>query len=58
MPRSGTTLIEQIISSHNEVFLLGETIILVHFIKKNYLNGFTLDQRKITKDIYSKDNLI
>jgi tetratricopeptide (TPR) repeat protein len=57
MPRSGTTLIEQIISAHNEVFPTGENNFLSAFIKKNYLKGFTLDQRKITKDIYSKNNL-
>ena len=58
MPRSGTTLIEQIISSHKEVIPMGENNYLSNFIKKNYLNGFTLDQRKITKDIYSKANLV
>ena len=57
MPRSGTTLIEQIISTHNEVAPTGENNYLSTFIKKNYLKGFTLDQRKITKDIYSKSNL-
>ena len=57
MPRSGTTLIEQIISTHNEVFPTGENNFLSAFIKKNYLKGFILDQRKITKDIYSKNNL-
>ena len=58
MPRSGTTLIEQIISSHNEVIPMGENNYLSNFIKKNYLNGFNLDERKITKDIYSKVNLV
>ena len=58
MPRSGTTLIEQIISSHNQVIPMGENNYLSNFIKKNYLNGFNLDQRKITKDIYSKGNLV
>ena len=58
MPRSGTTLIEQIISTHNEVVPMGENYYLSTFIKKNYLKGFALDQRKITKDISSKANLL
>ena len=57
MPRSGTTLIEQIISSHNEVVPTGENNFLSTFIKKNYLKGFTIDQRKTIKDIHSKNNL-
>ena len=57
MPRSGTTLIEQIISSHNEVVPTGENNFLSTFIKKNYLKGFTIDQRKLTKDIHKKNNL-
>jgi tetratricopeptide (TPR) repeat protein len=56
MPRSGTTLIEQIISSHNEVLLTGENNFLSTYIKENYLNGFVLSQKKIIKDIYSKKN--
>ena len=58
MPRSGTTLIEQIISTHYEVVPTGENNFISTFIKKNYLKGFTLDKRKITKDIYSKNNLL
>ena len=57
MPRSGTTLIEQIISSHYDVVPTGENNYLSTFIKKNYIKGFTLDQRKIAKDIFSKNNL-
>ncbi len=57
MPRSGTTLIEQIISSHNEVIPTGENNYLSTFIKKNYLNEFILNEKKIAKDIISKDNL-
>ena len=57
MPRSGTTLIEQIISAHNEVIPTGENNYLSNFIKKNYLKDFTLDKKKIIKDIHSKDNL-
>ncbi len=57
MPRSGTTLIEQIISSHNKVIPTGENNYLSTFIKKNFLKGFTLDHQKISSDIHLKDNL-
>ena len=58
MPRSGTTLIEQIISTHYKVVPTGENNFLSTFIKKNYLKGFTIDQKKITKDIHSKNNFL
>ena len=56
MPRSGTTLVEQIISSHKDVLPTGENNFLSSFIKSNYLNGFSLDGKKVTKDIFSKEN--
>ena len=58
MPRSGTTLIEHIISSHKEVLATGENNSLSTFIKKNYLNNFTLNGKKLAKDIFSKENLM
>ena len=36
MPRSGTTLIEQIISTHNKVTGLGETSYLEQIINKKF----------------------
>ena len=56
MPRSGTTLLEQIISSHREVLATGENNPLSFFIKNNYLNKFKLDGKKLYKDIFSKEN--
>ena len=56
MPRSGTTLIEQIISSHDEVLPTGENNYLSTFIKKNYLNEFLLNEKKINKHIFSNVN--
>ena len=58
MPRSGTTLIEQIISSHRDVVATGEYNSLSFFIKNNYLNKFKLDGKKLYKDIFSKENKI
>ena len=56
MPRSGTTLIEQIISSHQNVLSTGENNLLSLFIKKNYLKEFSLNFEEINKDIFSKEN--
>ena len=56
MPRSGTTLVEQIISSHKDVLPTGENNFLSSFIKLNYLNSFSLDGKKVIKDIFSKEN--
>tara|TARA_B110000008_G_scaffold278220_1_gene321401 strand:- start:152 stop:1705 length:1554 start_codon:yes stop_codon:yes gene_type:complete len=57
MPRSGTTLIEQIISSHSEVLATGENNYLSSFVKKKYLYNFTLSEEKILKDIHLKENI-
>ncbi len=57
MPRSGTTLIEQIISSHFEVEPTGENNVLSPFINKNYLKKYNLDKEKIHNDIFSAENL-
>ena len=54
MPRSGTTLIEQIISSHKDVLPTGENNFLSSFIKTNYLNNYLLDGKKVIKDIFQK----
>ncbi len=56
MPRSGTTLIEQIISSHSDVLPTGENNHMSTFIKKNYINNFILNEEKIKEHIQSNDN--
>jgi hypothetical protein len=56
MPRSGTTLLEQIISSHEDVVATGENNFVSSFINENYLNNFSLSYKKIIKDIYAKEN--
>ena len=50
MPRSGTSLVEQIITSHSKVFGCGELPILSKIIKENFL----IDEKSI--DINFKDN--
>ncbi len=56
MPRSGTTLLEQIISSHKEVLSTGEDNYLSSYINKNYLKEFSLNKNKMIEDIYSDNN--
>ena len=53
MPRSGTTLTEQIVSSHNDVYGAGELVYLQRVIQKNFYHDSKLDKQKIkqTKDI-------
>ena len=55
MPRSGTTLIEQIISSHSDVLPTGENNHMSTFIKKNYINNFILNEEN-KEHIQSNDN--
>ena len=47
MPRSGTTLTEQIISSHKEVYGAGELIYLYRLIQQYFLTTEKLDKNKI-----------
>ena len=58
MPRSGTTLIDQIISSHNEVISTGENGFLLKVIVQNFLRDNQLQKKLIKKDLLNKLNLI
>ena len=58
MPRSGTTLVEQIISSHNEVYGAGELPFLSSVVNDNFFNDNKLDKKKIAKLQNSPENLI
>ena len=53
MPRSGTTLVEQIVSSHKNVFGAGELNYLSRLIYKNLFNGKSLN---IFSDGVTSDN--
>ena len=46
MPRSGTTLTEQIISSHNDVYGAGELVYLQRVIQNNFFNDSKLTSKK------------
>ena len=51
MPRSGTTLVEQIISSHSEVYGSGELPYLSKIIKDNFMDNKTLSIKKINNTL-------
>ena len=53
MPRSGTTLVDQIVSSHKNVFSGGETSILPELIESNILKIIQQTPEKINDLIFS-----
>lgn len=58
LPRSGTTLIEQIISSHNKVEAAGEIQILKHIVNENFISENKLDKNILYESINFNSNLI
>ncbi len=70
LPRSGTTLVHQIIATHSKIHGAGEVVILDQFLKKNILNDNFNDIFKkyqnnnnsqiknVSKDYFSKINFI
>ena len=58
MPRSGTTLTEQIIASHNEVYGAGELVYLQQTIKKFFYNDLKFDKQKIIENQSLIKNII
>jgi len=58
MPRSGTTLIEQIISTHRDVCGAGELIYLEDIVTENFLKNNRLIKPKILSEIKSHNNKI
>ena len=57
MPRSGTSLVEQIISTHSEVFGAGELPILSKIIKNHFINNERINSKKISKFIDKSINI-
>ena len=58
MPRSGTTLTEQIIASHSEVYGAGELIYLQQVIKNNFVNESRYNKQLIIENQSLKKNII
>ena len=60
MPRSGTSLVEQIITSHNNVFGAGELPILSNIIKENFIINNKLNSenlKQITEETFAAEQL-
>ena len=58
MPRSGTTLTEQIIASHSEVYGAGELIYLQQVIKNNFVNDSKYNKQTIIENQSMSKNII
>ena len=58
MPRSGTTLTEQIISSHSEVYGAGELIYLQQVLKKNFVENSKYNKQHIIENQSLPKNVI
>ena len=58
MPRSGTTLVEQIIASHKEVYGAGELNYLSKVIEKNFYNNNIVKENLILEKINESNNNI
>ena len=58
MPRSGTTLVEQIIASHKEVSGAGELTYLQHVIENNFFKSSILDSKKILEKGLDEENIL
>ena len=58
MPRSGTTLAEQIIASHNKVSGAGELVYLQNTIKDIFFNEFSINKQKIIDEGLTEKNTL
>ena len=58
MPRSGTTLIEQIIASHSKVSGAGELQYLEKAINENFLDDTKFNKQKIIEELLNEKNII
>jgi tetratricopeptide (TPR) repeat protein len=58
MPRSGTTLIEQIIASHKNVYGGGELIYLTNILKEEFFENEKIKKNKIINSLGNKVNFL
>ncbi|WP_072090991.1 tetratricopeptide repeat-containing sulfotransferase family protein [Candidatus Pelagibacter communis] len=58
MPRSGSTLIEQMIASHEEVSGAGELSYLRDVVAKNFLQDFKFNKQKLIEEASLERNII
>ena len=58
MPRSGSTLVEQMIAAHNEVIGGGELSYVRDTIAKNFIEEFRFNKQKIIEEASAERNII
>ena len=58
MPRSGSTLVEQMIAAHNKVSGAGELSYVRDTVIKNFLEEFKFNKQKITEEASDERNII
>ena len=58
MPRSGTTLVEQIVASHSEVSGAGEVHYLSNIIDKYFLQNENFNKSEILNQMFKSNNII
>ena len=58
MPRSGSTLVEQIIAAHTEVSGAGELSYVRDTIAKNFIEEFRFNKQKIIEEISAERNIV
>ena len=58
MPRSGTTLVEQIIASHNDVYGAGELVYIQRLVKEYFIKENELSIENIKKELEVEENFI
>ena len=58
MPRSGTTLVEQIVAAHSQVSGAGELEYLQNIVKNNFLENLTLNKDKIIEEGSYEKNIV
>jgi len=58
MPRSGSTLVEQMIAAHNKVSGAGELSYVRDTVVKNFLEEFKFNKQKITEEASDERNII
>lgn len=58
MPRSGTTLVEQIIASHKDVCGGGELIYLTNILKEKFFENQKINKSKIIEELSNTSNFL
>jgi len=58
MPRSGTSLVEIILSSHKDIVATGESNFINLIIKENFIKNFLIDKSKVLQESQNLNNMV